>query len=92
MTVQRYRCDDCGLISVEADIDKVQDPKPRSTQVWWVCPHCRAADKFGYACNEPGCAKWATIGTPTPDGYQHFCGQHGQPFLKVHFEKQETLK
>lgn len=27
-------------------------------------------------CEHPGCVKWATCGTPTPDGYKRLCGEH----------------
>ena len=30
----------------------------------------------GGGCEYPGCADWATCGTPTPEGYKHFCGKH----------------
>lgn len=28
------------------------------------------------ACEQPGCGEWASCGTPTTDGYKHFCGRH----------------
>src|SRR4051812_19687259 len=38
----------------------------------WEDPHY--VEEGG--CEHPGCARWATCGTPTPDGYRRLCGEH----------------
>ncbi len=78
---ERYRCEECDEISNADEIDVVVDPR-REDNSWSVCPHCRAADHFARVCADPDCTKFATIGTPTPDGYKWLCYEHGSPFLK----------
>jgi hypothetical protein len=39
----------------------------------WDDPHY--VEECG--CEHPGCPKWATSGMLTPDGYKHFCRDHG---------------
>lgn len=40
----------------------------------WDDPHYM--DEGG--CEQPGCAEWATCGTPTSDGYKRLCSEHYQ--------------
>lgn len=40
------------------------------------CPECREINSPRQACDEPGCWKEATCGTPTPEGYRSTCGEH----------------
>ena len=41
----------------------------------WSDPYFVPMTK-GRKCDYPKCFEWATCGTPTPDGYKHFCGKH----------------
>jgi hypothetical protein len=40
------------------------------------CPRCKSVDSTVYACDEPGCWKDASCGTPTEAGYRSTCGAH----------------
>jgi hypothetical protein len=40
------------------------------------CPKCKEIGSVVQACDEPGCWKEVTCGTPTPDGYRSTCGEH----------------
>lgn len=31
-------------------------------------------------CDVPGCPRFSSMGTPTPDGYKRFCGTHGHEY------------
>ncbi len=44
------------------------------------CPKCLSVDSTTIVCDEPGCWKEVTCGTPIPDGsYRQTCGTHRQP-------------
>src|SRR5258708_14806255 len=70
----KIRCTGCGWTGTEALTDKVKDP--RGHDVWDVCPACRLPENFVSLCDEPGCQREITCGTPTPDGYRQTCHVH----------------
>jgi hypothetical protein len=72
----KVECNECKWQGREAEADRVSDPKPGSNMVWEICPNCREANTLVRICDEPGCWKDATCGTPTPDGYRRVCGGH----------------
>lgn len=39
----------------------------------WDDPHSVESE---YGCDEPGCDRWVTRGTPTPNGYRSTCSDH----------------
>jgi hypothetical protein len=46
------------------------------------CPDCKEVDGLQSACAADDCKREASCGTPTPDGYKHFCYDHGKTFFK----------
>lgn len=44
----------------------------------WDDPHYIETD----GCEHPGCARWSTCGTPTPDGYKRLCSEHGRAHFR----------
>ena len=44
----------------------------------WDDPHYMAEG----GCEHDGCHKWATCGTPTPEGYKRLCSDHGLPYFR----------
>ena len=42
------------------------------TLLGWDDPHFVPEGK----CEDPACRKWASCGTPTPDGYKRLCYDH----------------
>ena len=45
----------------------------------WVDPHPRPDMR----CDEPGCKRQRTCGTPTKDGYRSTCGEHAKPLWEA---------
>lgn len=44
------------------------------------CPQCHSVDSMVVACDEPGCWKPASCGTPVAEGpYRNTCGKHVPP-------------
>ena len=76
----KLKCAECGWIGVLLETDKVIDPRPiegTTPDVWSICPHCRTPENFASLCDEPGCEKGVTCGTPTPNGgYRQTCSEH----------------
>lgn len=71
-----FRCTACEWHGTEAQIDRVNDPKPGSTAIWNVCSRCRDAEQFVNMCDEPGCNNEAGCGWPSDNGYRRTCGEH----------------
>ena len=40
------------------------------------CPKCKAIGTIVYACDEQGCWRETSSGTPTPTGYRSTCFEH----------------
>jgi rubredoxin len=74
--IWRWRCEDCGWIGIDAEIDRVKDPK--SETLWNICPACRSAESFENLCDEPGCNRIAGSGWPSPLGYRRTCFDHSE--------------
>lgn len=45
-------------------------------QTLHACPECRDSSSLAAACDEPGCAKPVSCGTPTEAGYRNTCYEH----------------
>ena len=74
----RWECE-CGHVCTEDEMDRVVDPRPRPGEpatTWLVCPACRTPENWQAICDEPGCARHVSCGTPTPAGYRNICHQH----------------
>lgn len=70
-----FRCKECGWIGQESEI--VKFPDPESSNIWNICPQCRAAEQFENICDEPECNSIATCGWPTLDNnYRRTCYKH----------------
>jgi hypothetical protein len=75
----KCRCTECDAVVDRGDWDVVIDPRPlpgEQADEWAVCRNCRAPDKFVLLCDEPGCLRDVSCGTPTAEGYRHTCGDH----------------
>lgn len=68
-------CSDCGWIGDDAESLKADHPFSWGDTVTG-CPECRGIDTLSGACDEPGCDRVSTCGTPTPGGYRLTCGDH----------------
>lgn len=66
------RCDWHGL-----DDEILRAPNPfEQGEVLYACPKCKEVGSIVVACDEPGCWKEATCGTPTENDYRRTCGKH----------------
>ena len=76
----KLKCTECEYIGTIETMDQVTDPKPiegTTPDIWTICPECRMPEHFISLCDEPGCKKEVTCGTPTPNGgYRQTCSEH----------------
>jgi hypothetical protein len=45
-------------------------------EIIYGCPDCKQTETIYEACDEPGCWKESSCGTPTENGYRRTCGKH----------------
>lgn len=80
MPVDKWECDECGLIMPEAQIIRlfVDHPKPGHDRVSiGQCPECGEVNGFTAICDEPDCKKEVSCGWPTKaGGYRNTCYEH----------------
>lgn len=77
----KYICDNrnCGWTGTDETALRLPDPAEDDPDVYMLtaCPRCRdIRTSLQIACDEPGCFRPVTCGTPTPDGYRHTCYEH----------------
>ena len=71
----KYLCENCGWHGEATDAYQVEIPQDDYAVA--VCPECLAVfSTLVAACDEPGCWKIVTAGTPTGDGYRQTCSVH----------------
>ncbi len=60
-----------------ADFELLSAPNPFNPEdTICGCPKCLCVGDFPGACDEPGCNKESSCGTPTPNGYRRTCYPH----------------
>lgn len=65
-------CDWRGMAS-----DLLRAPSPFDpTDELVACPNCKQLDELIVACDEDGCWREATCGTPVDGGYRQTCFDH----------------
>ncbi len=74
--MDKYVCRECDAHMQEDAImwaDNPFDPGDKITG----CTNCKAVESLRRACDEKGCWRPVSCGTPTPyDGYRNTCGSH----------------
>ena len=71
----RWRCSDCNWIGNDGELLSAPNPfYPDDTILG--CPNCKQIGEFIELCDEPGCDRPATCGSPTPSGYRRTCFDH----------------
>lgn len=66
-----YRCNWHGM-----DDEILRAPNPfEDGETLYACPKCKGVGSVVVACDEPGCWKEATCGTPA-GVYRRTCGKH----------------
>jgi hypothetical protein len=73
---RKFTCDECYWNGLEDELLRAPNPfEPGDVIV--ACPKCKAmGDSVSLACDEPGCWRPVSCGTPTPGGYRQTCGHH----------------
>lgn len=68
-----WLCGDCS--NVVKDYLRASNPfNPEDTVIG--CPECLAANTLTAVCDEEGCKREPSCGTPTPEGYRRTCSEH----------------
>jgi len=79
MTAPRWICDECGHVTttpLDAPHPFIEGERVDG------CPSCQDCKTLSRACDEPGCRREATCGTPAPGGYRRVCGDHYEQITK----------
>lgn len=71
----KQKCAMCDWCGSSDDVLKAPNPFDADDTLWF-CPNCKAAECLYLACDEPGCNRETSCGTPTPNGYRSTCGEH----------------
>ncbi len=71
----RWACQDCAWRGHAKDLLHGQHPFIEGEEVLG-CPQCKNLDGLFNVCDEAGCWKYVSCGTPTADGYRMTCGDH----------------
>ena len=81
MASEKWRCEECSWCGDASDALSIPNPF-QSDLVVYFCPNCKLAETMFMACDEPGCNREVTCGTPVDGGYRSTCHDHA-PMLKV---------
>lgn len=71
----RVRCNECDWRGMDGELLRADNPFFPMDEIIG-CPKCYAINEDYAVCDEPGCWKQSTMGTPTPEGYRHTCWNH----------------
>ena len=76
----KMKCLNCGHKFHELDQLKAPNPFDEDEFIY-ACPKCKDMEEIVMVCDEPGCDKEATCGTPSPPSqagwtYRNVCGNH----------------
>lgn len=67
-------CSACGWLGTYDQLLAAPNPFIKDDTLY-ACPICKDMD-LDRACDEPGCSKLASCGTPVPGGYRVTCFKH----------------
>jgi phage FluMu protein Com len=76
--MSKWMCEECDWCGQESDLLRASNPFASNDNVVG-CPHCKEINSMTMACDEPGCWRQVSCGTPTPGGYRNTCGKHKPP-------------
>lgn len=75
MTANPWRCLNCRLVSDDAALLRAPNPFD-PTDMLTGCPECKSVEGFAQVCDEPGCGREATCGSPVDGVYRRTCFVH----------------
>ena len=73
--LNKRRCRECGWVGRARDVLRGRNPFDLDYEIFG-CPSCKEIDELVEVCDEPGCEREATIGTPSSAGYRRVCREH----------------
>lgn len=73
--MDKWVCEACRRISLDGEYLTAPNPFD-PTDTLTGCPSCKAVNSLVGACDEPGCEKESSMGTPTTEGYRRTCYDH----------------
>lgn len=70
-------CEECGWIGMYSELLVAKHPFRKYVgESVTGCPRCHDINTIVVACDEPGCWRPVSCGTPTEKGYRNTCGEH----------------
>lgn len=76
MTIKRWECEICNLISTTDELLRAPSPFDPEDELIG-CPGCKSAGGFTGLCEIETCKRAASCGGPASDGvYRQTCGEH----------------
>lgn len=73
--MNKVTCTECDFQGTDEMLLVASNPFDKDQEISG-CPKCKSIETILVACDEPGCWKVASCGTPTEDGYRTTCGKH----------------
>ena len=86
---QRFFCRECSWRGVESGFLRAENPFSDEPEEMIGCPLCRDVNSMVLACDEPGCWRETSCGTPTPSGYRRTCSEHRPKSTPTHQQQPE---
>lgn len=65
----------CQWKGKESEVLRAKNPFDSEDEIT-ACPSCKDINSNVYACDEEGCWRESSCGTPTEHGYRSTCGEH----------------
>jgi len=72
---EKLVCKECGWQGLDDALLRAPNPFEPDETIY-ACPKCLWINNATVACDEPGCWKEATCGTPVENGYRRTCFMH----------------
>lgn len=66
----------CDWRGYEHEVLRAPNPFAPDDEIWG-CPECRGIETMLEVCDEPGCWRETSCGTPTKNGYRYEGYHHG---------------
>lgn len=77
MSEARFICQDCDWRGGESELLRAPNPFADENPDEMIgCPRCREPNTMRQACDESGCWREASMGTPVHGGYRRTCYDH----------------